>query len=125
MKAPANTLIIASLMINFVLMLIIFAVYGSGFGIAALVFVLISVAGLLIVMVNGGKAGYIIFMIGCFFFVPIGGIGIYGARKKLGELKKRGDPAADAPPPETAPEKNVPAADPNDGVYLNGERIGD
>jgi len=36
-----------------------------------------------------GKIGVIVYMIGCLPFVPLGLIGVYGARKKLDSLTKK------------------------------------
>lgn len=44
--------------------------------------------GLLLILINKLKAGSILFFIGSIVFVPIGLIGVLGARKLLNEIKK-------------------------------------
>ncbi|WP_372865385.1 hypothetical protein [Spongiibacter sp.] len=46
-------------------------------------FLLMNAAGMLLVMVNKTKLGAIIFIVGCVPFVPVGMIGIFGAKKML------------------------------------------
>jgi hypothetical protein len=51
-------------------------------------FLLMNVAGMLLVMLNKTKLGAIIFIVGCVPFVPVGVIGILGAKKMLQGLNE-------------------------------------
>ena len=136
MNSRINGLMIASLIVNFIMMVVVFVAYGVGLGMVSLVFVIVSVIGMVMAATSGEKSAYIVFMIGCVFFVPIGVIGIIGGRRKLDELKRQGAPVRIAPvetvpipvtiPVETVePETGEPFETPKDGVYLNGVKIRD
>ena len=84
-----NGLMITSVVINCVIELWVFTDPElSGLGFIMLPFLLLSIAGLIISNVSKDKAGPILVIIGCIAFVPIGLIGMFGARKAMDELKR-------------------------------------
>jgi hypothetical protein len=49
----------------------------------------VNIIGFVLSAKMKGKAGVIVYMIGCIPFVPLGLIGVYGARKQLDALTKK------------------------------------
>jgi len=89
-KIKVNGLIIASIIVNAVLSII----GGLGFenpgifiGIFG-IFLLLSVLGAIIISTGSPKAGAILVIVGCAFFVPIGLLGVFGARRVLERVKR-------------------------------------
>ncbi|HWV11193.1 MAG TPA: hypothetical protein VN156_16715 [Pseudomonas sp.] len=54
-------------------------------------FLLMNVVGMLLVIIDKTKLGAILFTVGCVPFVPVGVIGILGAKKVLQSLKGSAD----------------------------------
>lgn len=54
-------------------------------------FLLMNVVGMLLVIIDKTKLGAILFIVGCVPFVPVGVIGILGAKKVLQSLKGSAD----------------------------------
>jgi len=52
-------------------------------------FVLLNVIGIILIISGKIKTGAIVFMVGSFAFIPIGIIGIFGARSILNKLKQK------------------------------------
>jgi hypothetical protein len=52
-------------------------------------FSVISIAGLIVSTVSGSKAGPILVIIGCVFFLPLGLIAGLGAQKALNAMKRQ------------------------------------
>lgn len=63
--------------------------YPDGFVAVIGVFLAMNVVGLLLIAADSIRAGCIIFIIGCVGFVPIGVIGLIGARNVMDELKRQ------------------------------------
>lgn len=63
--------------------------YGEVLGILAAGFTLLSFIGLIVSATTPGRAGPVIFIIGCVFFVPVGMVGAIGARKALEEYERQ------------------------------------
>ncbi len=85
-----NGLIIASVVINGILTVITAAnpeMPGAFTAIMGL-FVALSVIGAIMISSGSKKGGAIMVIVGCIFFIPIGLIGVFGARKVLDELKR-------------------------------------
>ncbi len=81
-----NTKIIISLIIHFLITLsILINEEMYVLGIISLVFFLCNILGIIIIKIGKIEAGTKIYMISCFFYVPIGLIGIWGARNILDE----------------------------------------
>ncbi|RHW19501.1 hypothetical protein [Pseudomonas jilinensis] len=55
-------------------------------------FVAVSAVGMLLVCAGKAKAGAIMFIVGCVPFVPVGLIGVFGAKKVLADLSSVGEP---------------------------------
>lgn len=63
--------------------------YPDGFAAFIGVFLAMNVVGLLLIAADCIRAGCIMFIIGCVGFVPIGIIGLIGARNVMDELKRQ------------------------------------
>lgn len=92
-KPKINALVIAGLIIN-VLVALSFSINPDLGDIAkpVMLFMLVSwavsVIGAVMVATTGKKAGAILIIIGCVLFVPIGLIGVFGAKKILEEINR-------------------------------------
>jgi hypothetical protein len=53
-----------------------------------LFFLILNLIGIILISMKKIKVGLYVFMAGCFGFIPIGLIGLFGARKALDNLKK-------------------------------------
>lgn len=53
------------------------------------VFLALNVIGLMMLLFNAVQPGGIIFMVGSFAFIPIGLIGMLGAREAMDEVRRR------------------------------------
>lgn len=92
-KTGVNGLILVSLVINF---LVALSVLGRGAGeeflmiffLVMLAFWILSVVGTIMIAGGGRKKGAWLVIIGCAVYVPIGLIGVFGARKILDQLKR-------------------------------------
>ncbi len=86
-----NGLIIASIIINAVVSIGVGQNYPEDQGaiIAVLAcFVVLSIIGAVMIASGSKKPGAILVTIGCIVFVPIGLIGVFGAKKVLDEVKR-------------------------------------
>lgn len=85
-----NGLILVSIVIN----VIVAASLSSdpqlpgGFTLFMGLFVVISIVGAIMIAAGSRKPGAIMVIIGCITFVPIGLIGVFGAKKVLDELAR-------------------------------------
>jgi hypothetical protein len=53
-----------------------------------LFFLVLNLIGIILISMEKTKVGLYVFMAGCFGFIPIGLIGLFGARKSLDKLKR-------------------------------------
>jgi hypothetical protein len=56
---------------------------GPFLGMLGGLFTLLALIGLILSATTAGKVGPVLFIVGCVFFVPLGLIGVFGARKAL------------------------------------------
>ncbi len=98
-NAKLNGMIIASIVINGLVSLLFligqtdeYAGMGGvilGFFGLMMAFWACSLAGAVLIQTGNPKTGAVLVMIGCALFVPIGLIGVFGAKKVREELKRR------------------------------------
>ncbi len=83
-------LVVIGLLVNALVTLFMFySERYEGLAMFSLVALIISVFGLILMLANKIKIGGILFIIGSVFFVPIGLVGIAGARKIMNEEKEQ------------------------------------
>lgn len=63
--------------------------YPAVLGIIMGVFLMLNIVGLLLIAADNVRAGCIVFIVGCVGFVPIGLIGLIGARNIMDEMKRQ------------------------------------
>lgn len=63
--------------------------YPNGLVAFMALFLVMNVLGLLLIAMDNVRAGCVLFMIGSVVFVPIGVIGLIGARNVMDELKRQ------------------------------------
>lgn len=63
--------------------------YPAVLGIIMGVFLMMNFIGLFLIAVDSVRVGCIVFIVGCVAFVPIGLIGLIGARNVMDEMKRQ------------------------------------
>lgn len=63
--------------------------YPAVLGIIMSIFLMMNFIGLFLIAVDNVRVGCIMFIVGCVAFVPIGLIGLIGARNVMDEMKRQ------------------------------------
>ena len=85
----SNPLLIIGLLVNILITILIKASgrYDILFFEISMIFIFLNIIGWLLIFYNKVRLGAIIYIIGCVLFIPLGIIGIIGAKKSMNNYK--------------------------------------